>query len=198
MANTMQPPVSGTVMMGPGYAPFNYNYAYGYAYYPNYNVNVPTYPVAYQPLAAPARATPITEETLEAWKALPTNTLYGKALDAYWDKDHRAALEMFWILVSNEPGDSRFWYYKALTERAMGDATAARGSAQRGAALEYLDPEQAKMVNNVLERVQGLDRQFLREPGAEIANVSAAKLIVSRPVPKRNTLLADRVVQTGK
>ena len=116
--------------MGPVYAP------YAYAYNPYSNYNVPMYPVATPTVVAlrPVDTTPITRENLEAWKALPANDLYGKAIASYWDRDHKAALEMFWILVTSNPEDTRFWYFKALTERALGDQVAAKASAQRGAA----------------------------------------------------------------
>jgi hypothetical protein len=178
----------GVVMTGtPELAPmtaWQWSQMNAYAYYPNYQYE------GYAASSAPSQyavAVPadVTKEKLAAWKELPAQTLYGNAVSNYWDKDYRTALEMFWILVEANPNNTRAWYFKALTERAIGDLSAAKLSAQRGAATEYLDQSQSTLILSALERVQGQDRQFLRDPRSGITNADTARMIASQPLPNR-------------
>ena len=60
--------------------------------------------------------------------------------------------------------DARFWYYKALAERALGAAEKAEASAARGRELHAALRPKADLVAAALERVQGQERRFLNAP----------------------------------
>ena len=60
------------------------------------------------------------------------------------------------------PGDARFWYYRALAERALGDNKAAEASRLEGQKAEKKSGVKADLAQ-ALERVQGARRAWLRE-----------------------------------
>ena len=91
---------------------------------------------------------------------------------SYWQGDFDKALVSFGGAIRIDDRDARFWYYKALTERALGDFGRADASVRRGRELHASDRAKAGLVAAALERVQGADRRFLNTP--EIVVVSEA------------------------
>ena len=83
---------------------------------------------------------------------------------SYWQGDYDRALASFDAAVRIDDQDARFWYYKALAERALGDAAKAETSAQRGRELHAAHKPKADVVGAALERVQGQERRFLNAP----------------------------------
>jgi hypothetical protein len=64
------------------------------------------------------------------------------------------------IRLSN--ADPRFWYYRALAERALGDRKAAEASRQAGIKAEKKGGVKADELFYALERIQGARRVWLR------------------------------------
>ncbi len=91
---------------------------------------------------------------------------------SYWQGDYDKALTSFDSAVRLDEDDARFWYYKALAERALGDAVKAEASAQRGRELHAARKPKAEMVSAALERVQGQERRFLHTPEIVASDVS--------------------------
>jgi len=107
--------------------------------------------------------------------------LFGMAFDAFWERDLSTAQTALNRAIDREPLDSRVWYFKALTERALGNDPAANDAASRAAALEFLEPSRTAAWT-YLDRVQGESRRFLRAAAAEIANEDSARKIAYAPV----------------
>ena len=57
----------------------------------------------------------------------------------FWENNFKSARDHLAAAIKQSPRDARLWYYKALSEKALGDEAAARHSAENGAALEILD-----------------------------------------------------------
>ena len=82
----------------------------------------------------------------------------------YWQGDYDRALASFDSAVRLDDEDARFWYYKALAERGLGDAEKAEASAKRGRELHAALKPKADLIGAALERVQGQERRFLHAP----------------------------------
>jgi tetratricopeptide (TPR) repeat protein len=83
---------------------------------------------------------------------------------SYWQGDYDRALAGFDAAVRLDEQDARFWYYKALAERALGHVEAAEESARRGRELHAALKPKPELVDAALERVQGQERRFLDAP----------------------------------
>ena len=83
---------------------------------------------------------------------------------SYWQGDYDQALAGFDSAVRLDDEDARFWYYKALAERALGEMEKAEASAKRGRELHAARRPKADLVGAALERVQGQERRFLNAP----------------------------------
>jgi len=84
------------------------------------------------------------------------------------------------------PQDARYWYFRALAERALGEMEMARDSARRAAALKVLHRPDETEIGLALERVQGAERRFLNEAIGELLTPEIASQIARAPVPRRN------------
>jgi hypothetical protein len=135
-----------------------YCYPYGCCYGP-----VPV--VMYSSPAAAGRPQPVVRRTTppEVPRNLDGPSLYVRAVRYYWQDDPEAALTFLNRAIELSPKDARFWYFKALAERQLGRTEAARTSARRGAGLQLARRTSLEAIGLALERVQGADRQFLRE-----------------------------------
>jgi outer membrane biosynthesis protein TonB len=89
------------------------------------------------------------------------DTLFWRGYKLYWQRQYPAALESLSAAVDVRAGDARYWYYKALTERALGDEGAAVASLRQGAAWRSRNSPSLDVLLGSLERVQGPDRQFI-------------------------------------
>ncbi len=105
-------------------------------------------------------------------KSDEADRLFWVGYRSYWQGDFDKALVSFDGAVRIDDRDARFWYYKALTERALGNFGRADASVRRGRELHAADRAKAGLVAAALERVQGADRRFLNTP--EIVAVSDA------------------------
>ncbi len=83
---------------------------------------------------------------------------------AYWQGDYERALASCNSAIRLNNPDARFWYYKALAERAVVAAETAEASAARGRELHAALKPKADLVATALERVQGQERRFLNAP----------------------------------
>src|SRR5262249_5951074 len=133
-----------------GYYPCGYYSCGGYGYWPPL-VSSSYYPVV---VAAPAPVVAVASASTTARGSPPTDglarelmlirsreatdpeLLYRQARTSYWHGDSEAARELLTRAIELDAQDARFWYFRALAERALGDQRAARASAERGAALE--------------------------------------------------------------
>ncbi len=80
--------------------------------------------------------------------------------------------------------DARYWYFRALAERALGQMRMAKDSARRAAALRILHRPDETEIGLALERVQGAERRFLNEAAGELLTPDIASQIVRAPVPR--------------
>jgi hypothetical protein len=101
--------------------------------------------------------------SVEGMRPTDAPRLFWRGYQLYWQGDRRAAWREFEAAARLADDDARYWYYKALTERAMGRDDDAEKSRRRGAALQASARPSAEAVGKALERVQGPERMWLRE-----------------------------------
>src|SRR5262249_40447003 len=89
-------------------------------------------------------------------------TLFWKGYEAFHDKEYASAWKSFEAATRLSNGDARFWYYRALAERALGDKKAAEASRQAGIKAEKKRDTKKDELAFALERVQGERRVWLR------------------------------------
>jgi hypothetical protein len=89
------------------------------------------------------------------------NKAYGEGYDLYWAGRHREALAAFQKALKFTDGDARILYFKGLTERALGDSTAAESSISQACRLESKRLPDSHTVGVSLVRVQGETRRFI-------------------------------------
>lgn len=148
----------------------------------------PAPPVVY-PVYGFARASRPAPAVARAPRAVPAGAtaerLYADALTLFWDGDYKSARDHLAAAVKVDPRDARVWYYKSLAERQLGDAKAARESAEVGAALEVAGVTPRKTVLAALERVQGRERMEFNDlvKGPKALTPEAATEIVERLKP---------------
>jgi hypothetical protein len=106
------------------------------------------------------RATPPRRKTpLEPGEA---DLLYCKACRCYWSEDYQTAHALLTDLTTSPLADARAWYYKTLTELALGMDADARRSLQRAVTLHRQGLPGNSEILVALERVQGPVRQWFR------------------------------------
>lgn len=87
--------------------------------------------------------------------------LFWKGYEAFHGRDYASAWQKFEAATRMGPGDARYWYYRALAERALGDTKAAEASRQAGIKAEKR-LTRADDLAYALERIQGERRVWLR------------------------------------
>jgi tetratricopeptide (TPR) repeat protein len=112
--------------------------------------------------ARPARKGPLATEKMRAEHA---PELYWAGYNLYRQRDYAEALRYFEAATRLADNDARYWYYRALSERALGDEDGARRSARRAGELHRQGKPRADVVGLALEQVQGPLRLWLREAG---------------------------------
>jgi tetratricopeptide (TPR) repeat protein len=90
--------------------------------------------------------------------------LFWRGYRLYWQRRYADALDFLDAAVELRGNDARFWYYKALAERALGEAGEAAASVRRANALREQNSPPLDLIGVALERVQGPDRRFLNGP----------------------------------
>jgi hypothetical protein len=170
--------------------PYTY-YIPSYSYYPyrsgcgswSYYPVVSYYPVTYGAAAAAASA---ARGSRESYTALAADGLgvdvvmvgrehgngrprvrrdpdvpFWRGYNLYWQRQYPAALAEFVAAVELRDNDARYWYYKALAERAVGLEAEALASLRRAAEWRSRNSPALDAVLGSLERVQGPDRLFI-------------------------------------
>jgi tetratricopeptide (TPR) repeat protein len=79
----------------------------------------------------------------------------------YFSGRYKKALEHFSNCVSLAPHDAHYWYFRALTYRALGEPARARHDALLGAHFEKGSYSDQRLMNIRLSRVQGQSRSWL-------------------------------------
>jgi hypothetical protein len=120
--------------------------------------------------------------------------LYADALWLFWENNFKSSRDHLAAAIKQSPRDARMWYYKALSDKALGDETAARQSAENGAALEILGMTDKHSILAALERVQGKDRRFLSDlvSGPKAINLRSASEIVANLKASDTTLISTK------
>jgi hypothetical protein len=80
----------------------------------------------------------------------------------YWRGEHEEALVRFEAAVKLSGRDARFWYFKGLTESALGEERRSAESLGRAVELHLEGSPRADLIGIALERVQGAERARLR------------------------------------
>ncbi len=112
-------------------------------------------------VSLPRRARkPLPALKLEDWTADDAPLLFWSGYTLYWNEEHEEALVRLDAAVKLD-ADARSWYFKSLTETALGEERAARASLAKAAELHLGGKPRADLIGNVLERVQGDDRRRL-------------------------------------
>jgi hypothetical protein len=89
------------------------------------------------------------------------SALYWRARSLYWQGDVEMALALLIRATELDAQDARYWYFRALAERALGLMRMAKDSARRAEALRILHRPDETEIGLALERVQGAERRFL-------------------------------------
>jgi hypothetical protein len=89
------------------------------------------------------------------------DTLFWTGYRLYWEHRYPEALDYLDAAVALRANDARYWSFKALAERALGEAVAAAESVRKAAALRRQNLPRLDVLGAALERVQGPDRRFL-------------------------------------
>jgi hypothetical protein len=84
--------------------------------------------------------------------------LYGFGVHAYHSNRHSEALDLFSQSITHSGQDPRVFYFRGLTQFAMGNPEAAGDDFKAGAQLEYLGSNRKYNIGVALERVQGVAR----------------------------------------
>lgn len=158
------------------FSPWSYTY-WAYWYSPGYPFHNP-YRIQFTSTSAPNRPR-------------SADSLFSEGLQRYWNRDFAGACPLLTAAIQQRPDDARLWYFKALAERQLGDAHAPE-SARRGAALEFLNASDARELSLALERVQGVDRQFLRAAWTVDLTVEKAQAIARMPVQPRSVVVRKK------
>jgi tetratricopeptide (TPR) repeat protein len=106
---------------------------------------------------------PALEQT--GLKAGDAPELYRRGYALYWQGDWAGALPYF-EAATRLADDARYWYYRALAERALGNHAGAARSLRRANDLERRGRPRGDVLGLALERVQGPLRRWLREGAA--------------------------------
>jgi tetratricopeptide (TPR) repeat protein len=89
-------------------------------------------------------------------------TYFWHGYGLYWQRDYQKALEFLDTALDLDREDARIWYYKGLSELALGNEAAAREAIDRGADLQHQKKPNALQIGSALERVQGPQRALIR------------------------------------
>ncbi len=98
-------------------------------------------------------------------KAGDAPELYRRGYALYWQGDRSGALPYF-VAATRLADDARYWYYRALAERALGNPGEAARSLRRANDLERRGRPRGDVLGLALERVQGPARRWLRDGAA--------------------------------
>ncbi len=170
------------------YGWYSPSYAYYWWQYPWWSNPYSTYYWWYS--QAVSLAVPV-EKTRVRVAGAP-DSLFSDGVTAYWDHDYARACDGFLAAVLANPRDARFWYYRALAERAAGRSSEAEESVRRGAALEVLQTPNSSQIALSLERIQGLDRRFLHSAVTPDLTVERAEQIASQPVRRPSEIVRSK------
>jgi hypothetical protein len=106
--------------------------------------------------------------------------LYARAVRAYGYRDYQEADDLAWAALQLHDQDARFWYVKALCERALGEHDAALASARQGTARALLAGEGNGLRG--LAHLAEQDRHYLLQASAELTQEQARRLLAEPAV----------------
>jgi hypothetical protein len=106
---------------------------------------------------------PAARKRFEGLTSRDASDLYYKGVGLYWQRSYASALEYLEAATSLADEDARFWYYRTLTELALGNQQAARSSLERAVALHRQGKPRPDVIGRALERIQGPTRTMFRE-----------------------------------
>ena len=102
---------------------------------------------------------------------------YAAGYDHYWSGRYREACAAFTTAVERSAGDARFFYYKGLSECALGEAAAAEASILQGARLEKQHLPDSRSVGFALVRVQGTMRDYIQTVNKNVERTQPAPAV---------------------
>lgn len=130
--------------------------------YPWWGYRAPAFPGPAEAGTGAVEAPPVEVIDVKRLKPADSTRLYWKGHELYWAREHAQAREYFLAAAKLKMRDARMWYFKGLTELAVGDDAAAAESFKQGAELERLGMPGPEAVGLALERIQGATRAKIR------------------------------------
>jgi hypothetical protein len=129
--------------------------------------------------STPRPAPPVrkTEIDVTKLKAEDAPKLFWQGCGLYWRRDYAEALACL-EAATKLADDARFWYFRALAERAQGQSARARQSLDQAVRLHREGKPGGESVSTALERVQGPARMWIR---AAQGGFITARLSEARP-----------------
>jgi tetratricopeptide (TPR) repeat protein len=88
--------------------------------------------------------------------------MYWSGHALYFQKRYEEALVRLTAAVKLDD-DARSWYFKGLTERALGEDEEAQKSLRRAAELHLAGKPRADLIDTSLRQVRGEERRLLTE-----------------------------------
>jgi|LSQX01.2.fsa_nt_gb tetratricopeptide (TPR) repeat protein len=107
---------------------------------------------------------------------------------AFWRGDYKSALDRFDNAVQCNPREAKYWYYRALTFKQMGNEGRAQADALLGAKVEQRGAGVRKPLDVSFSRVQGDLRQWLEgfrvgDPSHRILQLAAEGVFIMNSKP---------------
>ncbi len=90
------------------------------------------------------------------------NAHYAAGFHLFWRESFSQAESEFESAIALNPTDPRFWYFRGLCRRRLGNSKGAKHDVLMGAFLERSRPRN-RTIDTCLSRVQGRDRFWLEE-----------------------------------
>lgn len=89
--------------------------------------------------------------------------LFGRGYQLFWAEEYGEALPLLVAASELAEEDARFWYYRSLTESALGQDKDAAGSLRQAVDLDVRASADTQAISRALERVQGETRMQIRK-----------------------------------
>lgn len=122
-------------------------------------------------------------------------TAYGNGVHYYFSGDYQKAVDSLSLAIDQDSADPRAYYYRGLANERLGNA--AESDFKTGARMEVVRGGRLSIVNDALERVQGISRVSIedhRRTALLAGRSSAARQpVVARPFPRTD----DQVTTVG-
>jgi hypothetical protein len=113
-------------------------------------------------LGEPVRVRRKPSLDLTRLRAADAPDLFYRGCREYWQRDYSEALA-YLEAATKLADDARFWYFRALAERALGEKAESERSLARAVVLHREGKPDGESVGLALERVQGSLRMWIRD-----------------------------------